>query len=63
MVSGFLFVSEMLNIYSQCAMWFIVFIIASPGASSAHLTISEIFPSEIRSKFCLRFYVNNALMV
>lgn len=26
-------------------MWCIVFFIATPGASSAHLTISEIFPS------------------
>lgn len=43
-LTAILFETNSLNIYGQCILWFLVFIIASPGASSAHLTVSEIFP-------------------
>jgi hypothetical protein len=34
-----------LNIYLYASLFYILFLIAFPGTSSAHLTISEIFPS------------------
>lgn len=34
----------------------LIFIIASPGASSAHLIVSEIFPSEMRSQVLAIFF-------
>lgn len=39
----------------QC-FWFVTFLIASPAASSAHLTISEIFPIEVRSQAMAIFF-------
>jgi MFS family permease len=40
----------------QQFLWFITFFIASPAASSAHLTISEIFPVEMRSQAMAIFF-------
>ena len=33
-----------MNLEFNIFLWFIIFIIATSGASSAHLTISEVFP-------------------
>jgi MFS family permease len=44
------------GIVIQQILWFITFLIASPAASSAHLTISEIFPIEIRSQAMAIFF-------
>lgn len=40
----------------QQTLWFFTFLIASPAASSAHLTVSEIFPVEIRSQAMAIFF-------
>lgn len=37
-------------------LWFITFIFASPGSSAAHLTVSEIFPIEMRSQALSFFF-------
>jgi len=55
-ICALLFYYNVLNLFNQCLFWFIVFFIASPGASSAHLTISELFPVEIRSQAMAIFF-------
>lgn len=50
------FVSNILPFALTQLLWFIIFFIASPAASSAHLTISEIFPLEMRSQAMAFFF-------
>jgi MFS family permease len=47
-VSGWLFQQGLLTAKTQAMAWTIIFFIASCAASSAYLTVSEIFPLEIR---------------
>jgi MFS family permease len=42
--------------YSQTACWCVIFFFASAGASSAYLTVSEIFPVEVRAKAIAVFF-------
>jgi MFS family permease len=49
-VSGWLFEAGVLTAATQTALWCAVFFIASAAASSAYLTVSEIFPLEIRAQ-------------
>ena len=37
-------------------MWIVIFFFASAGASSAYLTVSEIFPVEIRAEAIAVFF-------
>jgi MFS family permease len=46
----------MLPFFGIQIMWFVIFFIASPAASSAHLTVSEIFPLEMRSQAMAIFF-------
>ena len=55
-ICALLFYYDTLTLFYQCILWFFVFFIASPGASSAHLTISELFPVEIRSQAMAIFF-------
>ncbi len=48
-VTGVLFARSALSAGSQTALWTLMFFFASPAASSAYLTVSEIFPLEIRA--------------
>jgi MFS family permease len=41
---------------SQTAMWCVVFFVASAAASSAYLTVSELFPVELRGMAIALFY-------
>ena len=50
------FLNDWLPFYMTQILWFIIFFIASPGASSAHLTVSEIFPVEMRSQAMAIFF-------
>ena len=61
-ISGVFFIFEYLKIYHQIALWGLVFFIASPGASAAHLTVSEVFPTEIRSE-ALAIFFSIGLMI
>lgn len=54
--SGGLFVAGMLTSTSQTVLWALMFFFASPAASSAYLTVSEVFPLEMRSLAIAIFY-------
>jgi MFS family permease len=48
--SGWLFDLGVLTAQTQTILWCVIFFIASAAASSAYLTVSEIFPVEIRAQ-------------
>lgn len=48
--SAWLFARGLLTATTQTALWCVIFFFASAAASSAYLTVSEIFPVEIRSQ-------------
>ncbi len=60
-VSGFLFHQGALNAVTQTAMWCLIFFLASAGASSAYLTVSEIFPLELRGQAISFFFAISQL--
>jgi MFS family permease len=49
-VCGWLFAKGVLTAETQTIMWCAIFFIASAAASSAYLTVSEIFPVEMRAQ-------------
>jgi MFS family permease len=55
-VTAWLFDQGTLNATTQTAAWVIIFFFASAGASSAYLTVSEIFPMETRAMAIAFFY-------
>ena len=55
-VSAFLFNAGVLNAVTQTASWCVIFFFASAGASAAYLTVSEIFPVEVRAKAIAVFF-------
>jgi len=55
-VTGWLFARGLLTATSQTLLWSIIFFIASAAASSAYLTVSEVFPLEIRAMAIAVFY-------
>ena len=55
-VSAFLFSVGAMNAPLQVTFWCVAFFFASAGASSAYLTVSEIFPLEIRSQAISYFF-------
>ena len=50
------FNADVLNAVSQTACWCVIFFFASAGASAAYLTVSEIFPVEVRAKAIAVFF-------
>ena len=48
--SGWLFHKGALDATSQTVLWCVIFFIASAAASSAYLTVSEIYPVEVRAQ-------------
>ena len=56
-VTGYLFVQGALTSVTQTLAWSCVFFFASAGASAAYLTVSEIFPLEIRAMAIAFFFV------
>ena len=56
LVTGFLFRQEMLGATALTLCWSAIFFIASAAASSAYLTVSEIFPLEMRAVSISLFY-------
>ena len=60
-VTGWLFHAGMLTAQTQTLAWTIIFFIASAAASSAYLTVSEIFPLEIRAVAIAIFYAIGTL--
>ena len=55
-VSAFLFKAGALTAVTQTVAWCVVFFFASAGASAAYLTVSEIFPMEVRAKAIAVFF-------
>ncbi|MDR4469903.1 MAG: MFS transporter [Nitrospira sp.] len=55
--TGYLFWQGYLTAVTQTVAWSIIFFFASAGASSAYLTVSEIFPLEIRAMAIAVFFV------
>ncbi|MCU1481439.1 MAG: transporter [Subtercola sp.] len=55
-VSAVLFQAGTLNAATQTVFWCVSFFFASAGASSAYLTVSEIFPLELRSQAISYFF-------
>jgi MFS family permease len=55
-LSGYLFAHGALTATTQTVLWCIIFFIASAAASSAYLTVSEIFPVEIRAQAIAVFF-------
>jgi MFS family permease len=60
-VTGWLFHAGLLTAQTQTLAWTIIFFIASAAASSAYLTVSEIFPLEIRALAIAIFYAIGTL--
>src|SRR4051812_2496445 len=59
--TGWLFHAGLLNAQTQTICWMIIFFVASAAASSAYLTVSEIFPLEIRALAIAIFYAFGTL--
>lgn len=55
-LTGWLFVRGDLTATTQAILWSVMFFFASPAASSAYLTVSEIFPLEMRALAIAVFY-------
>jgi len=57
-----LFGMGVFSAWSQTIAWMVIFFVASPAASSAYLTASEIFPLETRSLAIAVFYAFGTLL-
>jgi MFS family permease len=55
-ITAWLFYMHALNATTQTIAWCVIFFFASAGASSAYLTVSEIFPLEVRAKAIAVFF-------
>ena len=55
-VSAILFKAGALSALTQTLCWCVIFFFASAGASAAYLTVSEIFPVEVRAKAIAVFF-------
>jgi MFS family permease len=55
-LTGYAFAQGWLNASTQTAAWSVIFFFASAAASSAYLTVSEIFPLETRAMAIALFY-------
>jgi MFS family permease len=61
LATGGLFVAGALNAVTQTLAWMLVFFVASAAASSAYLTVSELFPVELRGMAIAVFYAIGTL--
>lgn len=59
---AWLFLKGWLSLTMQAVSWSIIFFIASAAASSAYLTVSEVFPLEIRALAIAVFYACGTLI-
>src|SRR5439155_8330214 len=61
-LTGWLFRAGVLRAQTQTLAWTIIFFVASAAASSAYLTVSEIFPLEIRGMAIAIFFALGTLI-
>ena len=62
LATGWMFQQGMLSATTQTIAWSAIFFVASAAASSAYLTVSEIFPLEIRALAIAFFYAAGTLV-
>jgi MFS family permease len=55
-VTGYLFYLDILTAVTQTILWCIIFFFASAAASAGYLTVSEVFPMEVRAMAIALFY-------
>jgi MFS family permease len=55
-ITAWMFDAGLLNAVTQTIAWCVIFFFASAGASAAYLTVSEIFPLEIRAQAIAIFF-------
>ena len=60
--TGWLFHAGLLTAQTQTLAWTVIFFVASAAASSAYLTVSEIFPLEIRGMAIAIFFAVGTLV-
>jgi MFS family permease len=56
LVSALLFREGVFDAATQTAAWVVIFFVASAGASAAYLTVSEVFPLEVRGQAIAVFF-------
>jgi MFS family permease len=61
-ITGWLFAAGLLTAITQTICWTVIFFIASTAASSAYLTVSEVFPLEVRAMAISIFYAIGTLI-
>jgi MFS family permease len=61
-ITGALFWAGYLDALTQTIAWAVVFFVASAAASSAYLTVSELFPVELRGMAIALFYAFGTLV-
>jgi MFS family permease len=61
-ITSWMFVQGLLDARTQAIAWSLIFFVASSAASSAYLTVSEIFPLEIRALAIALFYACGTLV-
>jgi len=61
-LTGLLFIGGYLDALTQTIAWSVVFFVASAAASSAYLTVSELFPVELRGMAIAVFYAFGTLV-
>jgi MFS family permease len=62
LATGGLFLAGWLDAVTQTIAWSVVFFVASAAASSAYLTVSELFPVELRGMAIAVFYAFGTLV-
>ncbi|MGH3462664.1 MAG: MFS transporter [Kribbellaceae bacterium] len=60
-ITGWLFNEGSLTAVTQTVLWCVIFFFASAAASSAYLTVSEIFPIELRAQAISFFFALSVL--
>ena len=60
-ISAMFFQAGSLTAVTQTLFWCVIFFLASAGASSAYLTVSEIFPLELRGQAIALFFAISQL--
>lgn len=62
LVNAWMFQRNMISAHQQSLFWMVIFFIASAAASSAYLTVSEVFPLEIRALAISIFFAIGTLV-
>jgi MFS family permease len=61
-VTGYLFARGMLTANTQVLLWTLIFFVASAASSSAYLTVSEVFPLELRGMAIALFFAVGTIL-